>query len=133
MAVIAFVRRHKKLSALLALTCVIAGIVIWEASARVRGQLVARFDLARGHYRILTLGLATRWRPEYTRLLRQRYGIEERMAAGCIVSESLLAYAEGYNRLSMDAANRKFGHDIFKETMADAIKSMNPRPAPAVR
>ena len=51
---IAFVRKRKKVSALLALTCIIAGIVIWEASARVRGQFVAGFDLARGHYRMLT-------------------------------------------------------------------------------
>jgi len=131
--VIAFVRKHKKVSALLAITCVIAGIVIWEASARVRGQLVARFDLARGHYRILTLGLPTRWRPEYTSLLRQRYGIEERMVAGCIVSESLLAYAAGYNAVSTEAANRKFGHDIFKEARTDAIKSMNARPPAVVR
>jgi len=70
-----------------------------------------------------------RWRPEYTRLLQQRYGIEERMVAGCSVSESLLAYAVGYNTVSVRAANRKFGHDIFKETMADAIQSINARPA----
>ena len=133
MGVMALIRKHKILSALLALTCLIAGIVVWEVSARVRGQLSARVDLARGHYRVLTLGLPTPWRPEDTRLLRERYGIEERMVAGCIVSKSLLAYAEGYNTMSMAAANRKFGHDIFKETAADAIKSMNAPSAAGVR
>jgi hypothetical protein len=132
LAVIAFVRKHKKLSALLVFIGAIAGSLIWDASARIRGQAAARFDLALGHYRILTLGLPTPWRPEWMRLLRQRYGVEERMVAGCIVSESLLAYTDGYNRLSMGAANRKFGHDIFKETMADAIKNRRARPAAAV-
>jgi hypothetical protein len=132
LTVIAFVRKYKKLSGLLALVCFIAGAEIWEISARLRGQFVARFDLARRHYRVLTLGLPARWRPEHTRLLRQRYGIEEQAVAGCMVSESLGAYVAWYNTLSMDAAKRKLGHDVFKETVADAIKSMGARPAAAI-
>jgi len=58
--------------------------------------------------------------------LRERYGIENRVVAGCIVSPPLLAYTEGYNRVSMAAANRKFGHDVFKESVADAIEKMRP-------
>jgi hypothetical protein len=66
--------------------------------------------------------------------LRQRYGIEERIAAGCVFFESLRAYTEGYNTVATDAAKRKSGRDIFKETVADAIKkSMNARTAAAVQ
>jgi hypothetical protein len=33
----------------------------------------------------------------------------------CIVSETLHSYADSYNEVSVAAANRKFGHDVFKE------------------
>jgi hypothetical protein len=104
----------------LVLVCLVACLIGWELSARIRGQLAAHVDVERGHYKILTLGLAVSWRPEYTHLLRERYGVEERVVAGCFVSESLLAFAEGYNTVSMKAANRKFGHDVFEESAADA-------------
>jgi hypothetical protein len=42
------------------------------------------------------------------------------------VSPPLLAYTEGYNRVSMTAANRKFGRDIFKESAADTMWRMRP-------
>ncbi len=126
---IEFVHRLKKLSAFLAFICLVSGLLGCAASGWIWGQLAARSDVAHGQYKILSLGLPPPWRQEYIRLLRERYGIEERVVAGCIVSTSLLAYAKGYNSVSADAANRKFGHDIFKETEADAIKSLKSRPA----
>jgi hypothetical protein len=119
----AFIRRHRWLSAGLML---VAGSIGWLVSGGIRGQLVAHFDVARGHYEILSLGLPAPWRSEFARILRERYGIENRVVAGCIVSPPLLAYTEGYNRVSMAAANRKFGHDVFKESVADAIEKMRP-------
>jgi hypothetical protein len=101
--------------------------------APVRGGIVASFDLMRGHYKILSLGLPTPWRPEFAHLLRKRYGIEQRVVAGCVVSQSLLAYVDGYNRISMSAANRKFGRDVFQESVTDAIrdwKLRQPTPTP---
>ena len=41
-----------------------------------------------------------------------------------MVSPPLLAYTEGYNWVSMAAANRKFGRDVFKDSEADAIEKM---------
>jgi hypothetical protein len=55
--------------------------------------------------------------------LRERYGVEERVAAGCVVSESLLAYVGSYNRVSMSAVNRQFGRDVFQESVADASRN----------
>jgi hypothetical protein len=119
----AFICRHRWLSASLML---VAGSIGWWLSGVTRGQLVAHFDVARGHYEILSLGLPVPWRSEFARILRERYGIENRVVAGCIVSPTLLAYTEGYNRVSMAAANRKFGHDVFKESVADALEKMRP-------
>ena len=50
----AFIRRHRWLSASLMLG---AGSIGWWVSGGIRGQLVAYFDVARGHYEILSLGL----------------------------------------------------------------------------
>jgi len=119
----AFIRSHRWLSIVLIL---VTGSVGWWFTGGIRGQLVAHFDVARGRYEILSLGLPFPWRSEFGRILQERYGIEQRVVAGCMVSPSLLAYTEGYNRVSMAAANRKFGHDVFKESVADAMTRMRP-------
>jgi hypothetical protein len=117
---ISFVKRHLWLSALLLVGFTSAALVSWQASAGIRGQLMAHFDVSRGRYAILVWGLPPTWRSEDARLLRARYGVEERVVADCIVTGSLIAFTAGYNRVSMDAANRKFEHDIFRETESDA-------------
>jgi len=105
---------------------IVSGFMAWETSGGIRGQLVAYFDVARGRYEILSLGLLAPTHHEFARILRDRYGIEDRVVAGCVVSPTLLAYAEGYNRVSMPAANRKFGRDVFKESMTEAIRRLRP-------
>jgi hypothetical protein len=92
----------------------------WDASAPIRGTLLARFDLARGHIALLAYGLPPGYSDEYTRLLKERYTIERRQIALCLVSRSLIAYADSYNRLSVAAAKAKFHHDVFSETAQDA-------------
>jgi hypothetical protein len=56
-------------------------------------------------------------------LLRERYGIEERFVAGCMVDRPLFDYAEAYNTISMSAINRKFGRDVFQETAIEASRN----------
>jgi hypothetical protein len=124
---------HKIRSAALVLLGVVGALMSWDASAHVRGQAVARFDVARGQYRILALGLPVEWRPEYFRLLRERYGVEARVVAGCIVSQPLLEYAAGYNAVTVAATNRRFGRDVFRETMMEAAKTRKARPASAAQ
>jgi hypothetical protein len=119
-----FVRSHKILTAAVALlVCLILWSVLWSVSASARGELVARYDISRGHYEVQGFGLPVPWRPEYARLLQERYGIEFRTVALCIVSTELVAYVESYNGVSTAAANRKFGHDIFKEFSEEARKN----------
>jgi len=76
---------------------------------------MAHFDVARGRYRQLAFGLAVPTRSPYARLLGERYGIEMRAVAGVIVSDSLVAYVQGYNMVSAAAANRKSGRDVSRE------------------
>jgi hypothetical protein len=115
------IRRHTKLAALIALgVLVVGGGWGWEFSASLRGRAAAHFDVARGRYQILGYGLPAAWQPEYAWLLRQRYGIEYRAVAGCIVSRSLVDYVDGYDSVSAAAAKRRFGRDVFRECSADA-------------
>jgi hypothetical protein len=111
----------------------VALLGVWWVSAPVRGQLTARFDVGRGHYRVLTFGLPPSWHPEYARLLRERYGIEVKTVAGCVVSQALISYVDSYDEVSTAAAIRKFGHDIFKESAEEARKNWEPRAAKAAR
>ena len=115
---------HKARGKILAVISIIGGILVlgllWTPAAALRGTIEAKFDLARGHYALLAYGLPPGARDEYTRLLKERYGIERRQIALCIVSSSTIAYADSYNRLSVPAAQSRFGHDIFEQTWQDA-------------
>jgi hypothetical protein len=94
---------------------VVCAELVREYTAPTRGRLAAHFDVRRGHYVVLTYGLPPEWRPQYAQLLQDRYGIEVRTVALCIVSETLRSYADSYDEVSVAAANHKFGHDVFKE------------------
>ena len=91
----------------------------WWMSSGVRGNLSARYDVARGRYVIHLHGLPTTTFPEYQRLLRERYGVEVK-AMGCILA--LTSFDDSYDRVVVKASNRKFGRDIFKEVADQANK-----------
>lgn len=93
-------------------------VAAWVYTAPTRGRLSARFDVWRGHYIVLAYGLPSPWRPEYGQLLREIHTV-----ALSIVSETLRSYADSYNAVSAPAANRKFGHDVFKECAEVASKN----------
>src|SRR5271165_1926414 len=122
-----FIRNHKKLAAVIVLAFLFAGFLGWDSSDRTRGKIMAHFDVAEGHYAMLIYGLSAGSHSEAARLLRERYGIELRVVAGCIVTKPLIAYIDGYNMVSTAAACRKFGHDVFRETMLDASKNWKTR------
>ena len=115
-----FPSSHKKFAIFLLLVC---AVVAWDLAAPVRGNLAAHYDTARGNYRILNFGLPPAWLPEYARLLRERYGIELKAVAGCVVSGQLVSYVEAYDKVIATAARRKYGHDIFKECAQEAEKN----------
>jgi hypothetical protein len=120
---LAFAKKHRVISAVITFVFLVALALGWSATAATRGKLTARYDVHQGHYYILAYGLAPAERAEYARLLKQRYGIELRKVADCIVSESLVAYVDNYDHVSAAAAKRKFGHDIFEECWKDAVSS----------
>jgi hypothetical protein len=104
-------------------TAIVLLLVAWGPWPATRGRLVARLDLARGNYEVLGYGLPVVWSTEYIQLLWVRYHIRYRTVALCIVSESLIAYADSYNRISTAAANRKYGHNVFAECAEEARRN----------
>lgn len=109
--------------ATLAALCAVS--LILEQTASLRGRLVASFDVAVGRYELLGYGLPPPYRDDYVRLLRERYGIEYRQEALCLVSKRLVDYVDAYDSVSVAAAQRKFGHDIFTETIDEARAHWN--------
>jgi len=112
--------RRKLTTAVTIVVALVACSMLWTWTAVIRGRLAAHLDIARGHYELLGYGLPPPWRPEYARLLHERYDIGFRPVAGCIVSQSLVSYVGAYDDVSSADAIHKFGHDVFKESAAEA-------------
>ncbi|HEX3877087.1 MAG TPA: hypothetical protein VHW24_08885 [Bryobacteraceae bacterium] len=86
-----------------------------------RGHITAEYDLALGHYKILTFGLGGPRQPLYAQILKERYGIEMQAVAGCVVTQSIVSYVSAYNAVSHAAANQKFGRDVFEEANSESV------------
>ena len=125
MAIGSFIRSHKKVSIAVILGLLLAGAWLWPATAYLRGNLVARKDVRNGHYKVLAYGLPTAWRPQYARCLRERYNVELDTAAGCIVSQSLTEYVDGYHSVVAEATKRRFGRDIYAACVDQAQNEWN--------
>src|SRR5579864_4780125 len=96
----ALVRRHKILTAVIGLFALLVALVeVWSVTAQMRGRIAAHFDVRHGHYKLLVYGLPPTWRSEYSRLLKERYGIETDIVAFCIVSDTLRSYANSYDEV----------------------------------
>jgi len=122
-------RSHKAITVAIALAAFLGLCWPWPLSAPVGGRLMAQIDVHRGDYEVLDYGLLAGWSPEYARLLRARYGIKERMVAGCTVSESLVSYVAAYNAVSIAAVKRRLGHDVFNKCAEAARRSWENRTA----
>jgi hypothetical protein len=120
-----FFRSHKILAFFTALALLVCGLIAWDEASFTRGQLTAHFDIARGHYKILGYGLPAPGYSEYIRTLHDKYNVEFDPVAGCIVSQSLISYVNGYNGVSEAAANRKYGRDIIHESLKEANTRLN--------
>ena len=56
---------------------------------------------------------------EYRQILQERYGVEYRQVALCIVSSSLDSYADAYE-VSTAAIESRFGRGVFKKSWDEA-------------
>jgi hypothetical protein len=93
----------------------------WPISM-LRGRIAANIDVAHGRYKELAYGLPIREIDEYTQLLKNRYGIDVQFVAFCTPTRSEIDFADAYDQISMEAAKRKFGRDVFKEAYDEVAK-----------
>ena len=105
---------------LLAACCLLP--VSLDLTASFRGRVAAVVDLLQGRYQVLGHGLPAPYVTEYDRLLKERYGIEYYQAAWCLASDELRDYIDGYDSVSVEAIQRKFGDDVFDKTADEARK-----------
>ncbi len=118
----------KVVGAFVAVGTAIFLFLVWSTAgfspvSTLRGQLAARIDIKRGHYKELAWGMPVSGADKYARLLKERYGIDFHYIAFCTASKSERDYADAYDAVSMEAVRRKFGHEVFKETWDEIAKS----------
>ena len=101
-------------------TAIGAIVLVWLFGGSLIGDLEARVDIARGEYRLKGIGLPSPWVSGYQRILHERYGVEYRAIAGCLVSPWDVEYSRGYNKVSMAAIGRKFHKEVFQEAEEQA-------------
>jgi hypothetical protein len=86
------------------------------------GRADATRDLQSGRLAVEIDGLVMKGEDEYARELLERYQIELRRIAGCIVDEKILGHVKGYNELSKAEIKRRFGDSALKDAEDRAAK-----------
>jgi hypothetical protein len=74
----------------------------------------------RGHDELKVYGMPPPWDGEFRRLASRRYGVEINAVAGCVVTQELCSYVDGYNAVTHARLLAHFGKDIFAECEEDA-------------
>ena len=98
-----------------------------STQAKELGRSEARQDLSNGVVRVPNYGLPLASSAEYDRILEGKYKIGRLGLGGCIVSQGLVAYADGYSEVSRLFIEQKYGTNIWKETQAAAEKAWEAR------
>ena len=81
--------------------------------AYIRGRADARRDVRDGHIAVEVYGFGAGGLVEP---LEKRYHIDVRVVAGCVVDETLMGHARGYNIVSAAEVRRRFGDEILDYT-----------------
>ena len=65
-------------------------------------------------------------------MLRDLYGIETRIVAGCVVNKKIIGHSKGYNEVSHLGIERRFGKDIWDKILREE-RAFNEANMPALR
>ncbi len=91
-----------------------------EAAAAIEGHAAALKELAAGRLALETYGLPSRSRGAYIDILKEKYGIQLRMTAGCIVNSTITGHARGFNETMMAEITKRFGPDALAQAEKEA-------------
>jgi hypothetical protein len=84
------------------------------------GAAEARKDIADGCPKLKVYGLLRGSTDFYAGLLASKLGIQQETIAGCVVTSDLTKYADAYNEVITEYAEKKFGKGIFEKLMNEA-------------
>lgn len=87
------------------------------------GRSEARRDLTNGVVQLPMYGLPAPWSGEFGRILEEKYHVGRFGLAGCLVSEGLVAYANGYSGVSKRFIEERHGTNLWQEAQAEAEKA----------
>lgn len=79
--------------------------------AYVRGRADARRDIRAGHLAVEVSGLGA---GSFAKPLKDRFQVETRVVAGCVVDDIILGHERGYNVVSAAEIKRRFGIDLLE-------------------
>ena len=106
----------------------VAVAALWYPTAYPRGMLMAYADRARGQFEIMSVGgpplppIEQEKRRLYLVELKERYGVEHNIVTGCVVTQSLRWYIDGYNSVSRRLLIQDHEVDIFAECRRLALE-----------
>jgi hypothetical protein len=86
-----------------------------------QGKANALRDIEANILAVETYGFGMNGDGGRSHLLRERYNIETRIVAGCIVNEKIVGHAKGYNEVSRAEIERRFGKDIWDKVRQEIL------------
>lgn len=93
-----------------------------EAESYQQGKADAQRELAQGVLACETFGLPRVDFSEYRQVLLERYKIELRAIAGCLVDSKILGHSSGFNQIMEAEIERRYGKDVWDRAQAEAQK-----------
>ncbi|HLW34712.1 MAG TPA: hypothetical protein VKS98_03545, partial [Chthoniobacterales bacterium] len=94
----------------------------YSDSAYKAGRSDAMKDVKDNRLVIEVSGLPAPWSGEYAKLLAEKYHIQLKTVAGCIVDSRIVGHERGYNEISVAEIERRFGHGFLAKTAEDVQK-----------
>ena len=82
--------------------------------SRRNGKKRAQHDIAAGHPRYLTVGIPGTASYEFELEMRELYGVETELGAGCLVDEAILGYVAEYNHEIRRWLREAHGFDVIE-------------------
>jgi hypothetical protein len=90
-----------------------------------KGKSDARTALADGKLILQTCGRQSSYSNLYKKLLKERYNIETVLAAGCLITDDISDYIEGYNEIMHQAIKERFGENMLEQTYSEVEKLLS--------
>lgn len=94
----------------------------YSQKAYEAGRADAEKDIRANILAIERFGLPAVWDREYSQILKEKYHVQVRPVAGCVVNADIIGHAKGYNEVSRPEIERRFGADVFEKAQKEAAK-----------